>query len=529
MELRRPQSHFLRFLKLNIMKTLKYSLLPLCAALLASCGELNVDSPEAQQPEAPQTGGTVLTATISPSTKTVLGDKDTEGKYKVSWAEEDKINVNGVESGNVAVPSPQGTAFFSFGKEMTAPFKAVYPSSAFKSAAEEAVTVTVPAAQTYAAGTFDAAAALMYAAEESSTALTFHHLMAYLKLSFTTASDPDKIKTVSLKARGAESMSGDFTVDFTAGTLAALSGSKAGSITVDCGEEGVDLGTEIIVAVPAQTYASGLEIVTTDIRGDKTTHLLKKSFEAKAGTVYPMPIEFELYPGSRMKPITVKETVEGVEKEVVWAPVYCGYSAEHPNGLLYQYGRAKGQPYYPAASSSSIVKTGPTSDPEDDCFYKKGKDDWYSGPSLEAWPMTESDEGYVEGKIGNPCPDGWRLPTTAEAQGLLDIGFTQSTDWSYYYNDSWTDAQKNATIVNGGFTLKGDSGLFFAAVGFRASPGSSTQIGGASNAVARIWCSDIQSGTAAGKATILQCQRDKSPVFYAMLKVGGCSVSCVKE
>lgn len=143
--------------------------------------------------------------------------------------------------------------------------------------------------------------------------------------------------------------------------------------------------------------------------------------------------------------------------------------------------------------------------------------------------MTESDEGYVEGKIGNPCPDGWRLPTTAEAQGLLDIGFTQSTDWSYYYNDSWTDAQKNATIVNGGFTLKGDSGLFFAAVGFRASPGSSTQIGGASNAVARIWCSDIQSGTAAGKATILQCQRDKSPVFYAMLKVGGCSVRCVKE
>lgn len=511
------------------MKTLRYSILPLCVAALASCGELNVDSPEAVLPEGPQAEGTVLTATIGPATKTVLGGKDAQGKYKVSWVEGDKINVNGDESAEAEI-AEDGKASFSFGKEMAAPFKAVYPSSAFKSVSENAVTVTVPSTQTYKAGTFDASSALMYAAAEDGTALTFHHLMAYLKLSFKTESDLDKIKTVSLKASGTESMSGDFILDFSATSPALASASdKAGSITVDCGEEGVDLGTEIIVAVPAQTYASGLEIVTTDVKGDKTTHLLKKEFEAKSGTVYPMPIEFELYPGSRMKPITVKETVDGVEKNVVWAPVYCGYSAEHPNGLLYQYGRAKGQPYYPAASSSSIVKTGPTSDPDDACFYKKGKDDWYSGPSLEAWPMKESDEGYVEGKIGNPCPDGWRLPTTAEAQGLLDIGFTQSTDWSYFYDDSWTDVQKNATIVNGGFTLKGDSGLFFAAVGFRASPGSSTQIGGDPNAVARIWCSDIQSGTAAGKATILQCWRDKSPVFYAMLKVGGCSVRCVKE
>lgn len=518
------------------MKTLRYSILPLCVAALASCGELNVDSPEAVLPEGPQAEGTVLTATIGPATKTVLGDKDAQGKYKVSWVEGDKINVNGDESAE-AVIAEDGKASFSFGKEMAAPFKAVYPSSSFKSVSENAVTVTVPSEQTYKAGTFDASSALMYAAAEDGTALTFHHLMAYLKLSFTTASDPDKIKTVSLKARGAESMSGDFTLDFATGTLAAVSGSKAGSITVDCGE-GVDLGTEIIVAVPAQTYASGLEIVTTDVNGDKTTHLLKKEFAAKAGTVYPMPISFELYPGSRMKPITVNETVSGVKKDVVWAPVYCGYSAEHPNGLLYQYGRAKGQPYYPATSSTtasgSIVKSGPTSNPDDKYFYIKDSGDWYSGTSLKSWPEA-GDAEYIEEKICDPCPEGWRLPTIAEAQGLVDIGFTQPNNW-VNSTPSGTDAQKEATYINNGFTLKG-SDLFFPAAGGRTSKGASfyRSYVKSNDEYARMWTSDRQEGVSGVNATLLSIRRNNADAgksftceITSIAKATGISVRCVK-
>lgn len=527
--------------KHDIMKTLRYSILPLCVAALASCGELNVDSPETQQPEAPQTEGTVLTATISPSTKTVLGGKDDTGHYKVSWAEKDKINVNGVESGDVAVPSSEGTAFFSFGTEMTAPFKAVYPSSAFKSVDGETVTVTVPAKQTYAEGTFDAASALMYASAGEGTALTFHHLMAYLKLSFKTESDLDNIKTISIKSRGTESMSGDFTVDFTAGTLAAFSGSKAGSIMVDCGEKGIALGKEVIVAVPAQTYASGLEIVTTDINGDKTTHLLKKSFEAKAGTVYPMPIEFELYPGSRMKPVTVKETVDGVEKDIVWAPVYCGYSAEHPNGLLYQYGRAVGQPYYPASkklADNPTLAVGPIAEKDiDNSKFYTSNGEWYGEETLKSWPMSASDEGYVEGKIGNPCPKGWRLPTIAEAQGLIKLGFTQSTKWAF--NESKVEDEK--LVVNTGFTLNGDSGLFFAAVGGRTEAGQSYYRGSGADAYARMWLSDVKTGTEDIRATAFSLRRNGSSnapdgyksaeadLIMALKRGTGLSVRCVKS
>ena len=516
------------------MKTLRYSILPLCVAALASCGELNVDSPEAVLPEGPQAEGTVLTATIGQPTKTALGDKDAQGKYKVSWVEEDKINVNGDESVKTEI-SADGTASFSFGKEMAAPFKAVYPSAAFKSSEKDAVTVTVPSEQTYTADTFDAASALMYAAAEDGTALTFHHLMAYLKLSFNTESDPDNITTISLKSSGTETMSGDFAVDFTTGTLTAVSGSKAGSITVDCGKEGIALGTKVIVAVPAQTYASGLEIVTTDVKGDKTTHLLKKEFAAKAGIVYPMPIEFELYQGSRMKPITVTETVEGVEKEVVWAPVYCGYSAEHPNGLLYQYGRAAGQPYYPAAIESSIVKTGPTVNPEDGFFYKKSGGDWYSGISLKAWPMKSTDAGYLEGKIGNPCPEGWRLPTTAEAQGLVDIGFVQPDKW-VNSTPSGTDAQKEATYITNGFTLKG-SDLFFPAAGGRTSGGKSyyRSYADTNDEYARMWTSDAKISDDA-KANMLSIRRNNADAgktftceVTSIVKATGISVRCVKE
>lgn len=523
------------------MKTLKYYILPLCGAVLASCADLNVETATSSHDESSETK-TVLTAVIGPGTRTVLGEKNEKGEYPVSWQATDKINVNGVASSGVELSEGSAKASFSFAEELSAPYNAVYPADVYKAAGSatpqegedavsegvDKVTVTIPKAQTYNAGTFDAGSSVMYARAESGTELVFHHLMAYLKLSFSTESDTDPIKTITLKSRGSEPMSGDFTIDFAASspTLAYASEAAATAVTVDCGTEGVGLGTEVIVAVPAQTYASGIEITTTDTNGDKTVHLLKQSFQAVAGTVYPMPITFELYPGSRQKPIKVGN--------LLWAPVYCGYSKEHPNGLLYQYGRKAGQPYYPASENSSIIKAGPVSDPVDEYFYKGTQ--WYSGTALTSWPMSESETGYIEGKIDNPCPEGWRLPTIAEFQGLLDIGFTQSEDWAFSYSKNWTEAQQNASVVKAGFTLKDGSGLFFAAVGGRTGAGRGFYRSN-EDAYARIWASN-RNNSDMTKASCLNLQRKTDSVepngFDAKIRndytvAGGISVRCVKD
>ncbi len=500
------------------MKTLKY-IIPVCCVALASCSEANPDKAES---EIPSDGGTVLTAVIGTDTRTILGDK--VGKeYPILWTEGDKINVNGESSSDAVIKDGFKQASFAFGKEMSAPYSAVYPASAYKA---EGV-ITIPSTQSYVAGSFDPASSVMCSYSGVETTLTFHHLMAYLKLSFNTESDKDNIKSISVKSAGNEAMSGDFNVDFENSALSPVA-EEASAVVMYCGEEGVAPGTPVIVAIPALNYASGLQITTVDVNGDKTVHKLKSALNAVAGIVYNMSITFELYPGSRLKPIKVGN--------LLWAPVYCGYSEAHPNGLLYQYGRAKGQPYYPASSNGNVCVAGPTSDPADDKFYKASKDskDWYSGKALASWPMSKDEAGYVEGKIGNPCPDGWRLPTVAEFEELMKIGFTQSAKWSFPTGKP--DDKQEAVIVEAGFTLNGDSGLFFAAVGGRTSAGTSFYRSN-EEAYARVWSNDIKSGTETGKATCLQLQRAKNSIeangfkqqIYPLTKAAGVSVRCVKS
>jgi len=116
---------------------------------------------------------------------------------------------------------------------------------------------------------------------------------------------------------------------------------------------------------------------------------------------------------------------------VLWAPVNCGISTVNPLGKLYQWGRAVGTGYSGETGTVQTFQTGSVTDPDPALFYEGTgtTPDWYSETSLYptslccVWPRTSATRGYLEGKIADPCPDGWRVPTVNE------LGALCYTDW----------------------------------------------------------------------------------------------------
>lgn len=451
-----------------------------------------------------------------------------DGK-KVSWKKGDIITVYGNaldenynETATYLMKNDEDAAAGRFtylkmvcGKKLTAVKSAVfgsYPSDL--------------SSQTMESGVFPAS---LEGSASSDGVISFGHTVPYSKISINAASDK---KLTIYRARV---------------IAEAIGGYTEGGESIDTLNLGFSPNVVLSQDVAAEYYFRTSAIENKEVKcilydtdgGYMETEPAVLSFAEGAVAELPL-VSYEpkkvviYYPGTELEPVPVREMVNGAERTVLWAPVYCGYSPEHPNGLLYQYGRAAGQPYYPAATSSSVCKTGPVLDPADEFFYKSSGE-WYSGTALTFWPEKEGDAGYVEGKIGSPCPSGWRLPTLAEAKGLLDIGFTQSTS-GWGFNPQGTDDQKNAVEVKFGYTIKDDSGLFFASVGGRTASGQS-YYRGSDDSYARIWCSDIVPGTEAAKASALSLRRKKNSVepdgldqtIAALSRGGAIPVRCVKN
>lgn len=120
---------------------------------------------------------------------------------------------------------------------------------------------------------------------------------------------------------------------------------------------------------------------------------------------------------------------------LLWYPVNVGFNRSHPYGKYFQYRRYAGQ--YPYCDDNSTkyaeasYNTGEGADysfkgtPDDDTFY--GSQYWweYLGYPLTTpvwddkyWPDVTTEESKAKG-IGNPCPEGWRLPTREECTEFL--------------------------------------------------------------------------------------------------------------
>ena len=244
-----------------------------------------------QTPETNE-GVNVLEVT-SPSnlTKTTLVDNG--DYYSVNWIVNDVISVNGQESSGLTVDTENAKkAVFTFEEKVSAPYCSVYPASAYKpeSLVDGQATVVIPAEQTYVEGDFDPAAAIMIGYSETAGKLAFEHAVAYMQIKVTTT-DGAAVKSVSIKGNAKEAMSGEFTANFAEATLVNDTNDES-SVSVVC-ESGFASGKEVIIAIPARTYASGVSVTLTDVNGHSKLLKSTVAFAANAGVVYSTEMELK--------------------------------------------------------------------------------------------------------------------------------------------------------------------------------------------------------------------------------------------
>ena len=256
---------------------------------------------------------TVFSATQADmSTKTVIGAADADGCYQPLWTNSDKIKINNLESKQAVLKDGGKEAAFTLEGELSAPYFAVSPATAFdarefdQSGNKMNVFVSgTGSPQRYTVNgenvTYSANAALMVAHGES-TALEFHHLMAYYKLEITGGDA--NIKTIYVRQNGEQpNIAGSWNVVFDEQNAITFSPKDLTSVIVyNCGETGIETGKPVLVAVPAYDFESGLILTVKDVKGkfqsygipaasaklaDKAGVIINKSlaFNPQSGTI----------------------------------------------------------------------------------------------------------------------------------------------------------------------------------------------------------------------------------------------------
>ena len=226
--------------------------------LAFGCNKTNLETSE------PEDRIILSASPASSETRTTLGAPD-NGVYQVLWKTGDRVSVNGVLSDNAVTSAQNGlkNVDFTVSGSLSAPYKVLYPGTT------SANVISLPATQTYVAGSFDGAAAASYGnAVKSGTRydVKLSNFCGVIRLALKGSATLSRIELGSL---GSEKLYGNFTLSTNGnGFTGAFSGGEAGTLTYNC--EGVTLSgadTYFYIVLPAQTYASGLEALVYQADG----------------------------------------------------------------------------------------------------------------------------------------------------------------------------------------------------------------------------------------------------------------------
>ena len=254
------------------MKKIFFPIAAIATLLVASCAKEEILEPTGSQVQTK----TVLSAGIQ--TKTVL-----ENDAQVLWTNGDKINVNGVESPALELEEPAATATFEFEGALEHPYKAVFPASIYKNES----TVTLPAYQSYKAGSFAATAAPMAAYATEGSSLSFKNLCSVFKLTINNPGEHGKVAYVDFYGNKGEQVSGDFTLNFENMTLTGASTADADKkVRYTVARSFTDGQLVMYVVVPAGNYEAGYTFRILDEAGHYMEQSKATAQTLEAGKVY---------------------------------------------------------------------------------------------------------------------------------------------------------------------------------------------------------------------------------------------------
>ena len=242
--------------------------------------------------------GFVIRALLEEGTansRTAMSPNEDGESYAVFWNEGDCISVNGIASESISVQEDCRSAEFTFLRGFETALYAAYPASVVSKYDSGVLTVQLPDFQTWSeSDQFDPAAAVMLAQAADGASLRFRHAMAYLRVTVTTAEDPDPIAAVVLSTNDGTALCGAFQAAYGSDlwTLTPQEGA-ASQVELRCGTEGAPQGSRMVIAIPAGEYAAGLTVQVKDVSGDYQVRKSVNAFTAAAGRIYDMSFAFE--------------------------------------------------------------------------------------------------------------------------------------------------------------------------------------------------------------------------------------------
>ena len=161
------------------------------------------------------------------------------------------------------------------------------------------LSVNFPAEQTYAENSFGRGASVMVGVGESAddTDFYFRNACGYLVIKLFDGSDyPSKVKSITLTALGGEKIAGKglITASNGADPVVAMTDEGSSTITLNCGDAGVEIGTsaesatEFWFAMPPVTFEEGFKIHVTPDKGLAFEMQTSKEVEITRNDIQPM-------------------------------------------------------------------------------------------------------------------------------------------------------------------------------------------------------------------------------------------------